>query len=249
MLPHRVLQRSTSHPSLSRKRQLQLSVPSLRLLFAYSNHLRPISSTRIFPRPILRVRQHRAYTQSMALNAASHNIPGEKTGPVTAAPPSLSAEAKGDILESASSDATGQSAPGKDGGDKAEGKKVKSEKELEKERKKAEKDAKFKAKKAAQAQAAGGAKEAGQPKESKKAKAKKEEALPEYVEETKPGEKKILKSLDDAYHKAYIPKVVESAWNDWWESEGFFKPELQPNGTVKEKGNFVIPIRKCQKSA
>lgn len=30
--------------------------------------------------------------------------------------------------------------------------------------------------------------------------------------------------------------------DDWWEKEGFFKPELQPNGEVKEPGNFVIPI-------
>src|SRR5207245_2324736 len=115
---------------------------------------------------------------------------------------------------------------------------VKTEKELEKERKKAEKDAKFKAKKAAQA--AGSSKEAAKaaPKEKKK---KEEEALPEYVEETKPGEKKVLKSLDDPYHKAYIHKVVESAWSEWWEKEGFFQPELV-DGKVKPAGSFVMPI-------
>ena len=67
----------------------------------------------------------------MALNAASHNVTGEKTGPVTTAPPSLGEDSKKDILESAGAEATGQSAPSKDGGDKDAPKKVKAEKELE----------------------------------------------------------------------------------------------------------------------
>jgi len=67
------------------------------------------------------------------------------------------------------------------------------------------------------------------------------EQIPEYVEETPKGQKKILKPLDDVFRKAYIPKVVESAWNDWWEKEGFFQPELV-NGKVKPAGYFVIPI-------
>ncbi|ORY15058.1 valyl-tRNA synthetase-like protein [Clohesyomyces aquaticus] len=164
----------------------------------------------------------------MAFNGASHNVAGEKTGPATGPPPSLSNEAKAALLGNADAETTGQSAPTK----------PKTEKELEKERKKAEKDAKFKAKKAAQA--AGSSKEAAKaaPKEKKK---KEEEALPEYVEETEPGEKKVLKSLDDPYHKAYIPKVVESAWSEWWEKEGFFQPELV-DGKVKPAGSFVMPI-------
>lgn len=172
----------------------------------------------------------------MALNASSHNITGDKTGPTTAPPPSLDADSKQAILEHANAEATGQSAPGQDGGDQDAPKKVKTEKELEKERKKAEKDAKFKAKKAAQASASGAGKEA----KEKKPKAEKE-VLPEYVEETPKGEKKVLKSLDDPFHKAYIPKVVESAWYEWWEKEGFFKPELKDE-KVKEAGHFVIPI-------
>jgi len=79
-------------------------------------------------------------------------------------------------------------------------------------------------------------------KKTKKKKGKEEEQLPEYIEETPKGEKKRLKSLDNPFTKAYIPKVVESAWNDWWEKEGFFKPEFQANGDVKPAGNFVIPI-------
>ncbi|KAJ4372269.1 hypothetical protein N0V83_004043 [Neocucurbitaria cava] len=174
----------------------------------------------------------------MALNASSHNVTGEKTTPNTAPPPALSEDSKKDILEAANADGMGQSAPGRENEKNVE-KKEKSAKELEKERKKAEKDAKFKAKKAAQA-APGAAKEGGAVKEKKKK--GNDEQLPEYVEETPKGEKKRLQNLDGPHTKAYIPKVVESAWYDWWEKEGFFKPELQPNGNVKEAGNFVIPI-------
>ncbi|PSN69580.1 valyl-tRNA synthetase-like protein [Corynespora cassiicola Philippines] len=116
-------------------------------------------------------------------------------------------------------------------------KKEKTAKELEKERKKAEKDAKFKAKKAAQASASKDAPKAA----GKEKKKKEEEVLPEYVEETKAGEKKVLKPLDGPFTKAYIPKVVESAWGEWWIKQGFFTPELK-DGKVKEAGHFVIPI-------
>jgi valyl-tRNA synthetase len=183
---------------------------------------------------------HDYTTVTMALNASSHNTTGEKTTPNTAPPPELSADIKKDIMGAAEADATGQHAPGREN-EKGVEKKEKSAKELEKERKKAEKDAKFKAKKAAAAQPAGGAKEGGAAKEKKK-KGKDEEQLPEYVEETPKGEKKRLQSLDGPYTKAYVPKVVESAWNDWWEKEGFFKPEFQANGDVKPAGHFVIPI-------
>lgn len=145
----------------------------------------------------------------MALNAASHNVAGEKTGPVTAAPPSVSDESKKALLEAANADGTGQSAPGREN-EKGVEKKEKTAKELEKERKKAEKDAKFKAKKAAAATAAPAAKEGSSKKEKKKG--KEEEQLPEFVEETPKGEKKRMRSLDDPHTKAYVPKVVESAW-------------------------------------
>jgi valyl-tRNA synthetase len=177
----------------------------------------------------------------MALNGASHNITGDPTVPVSGPPPPVEESSKQAVLEVAKADATGQSAPGKDGGDKEAGKKVKTEKELEKERKKAEKDAKFKAKKAAQA-AATGKEGAKAPAREKKAKAEKE-VLPEYIEETKPGEKKVLKSLDGPHQKAYVPRVVESAWYDWWEKEGFFKPEYKgPLDDTKNEPYFTIPI-------
>jgi valyl-tRNA synthetase len=148
----------------------------------------------------------------MALNASSHNVAGEKTGPITAPPPALSDDVKKDLLGAADVDGTGQSAPGRENEQGIE-KKEKSAKELEKERKKAEKDAKFKAKKAAATQAPDATKEGGaSAAKEKKKKGKEEEQLPEYVEETPKGEKKRLSSFDGPYTKAYIPKVVESAW-------------------------------------
>jgi valyl-tRNA synthetase len=178
-------------------------------------------------------------TPTMALNASSHNITGEKTGPTSAPPPAPSADVKKDLLDAAGADGTGQSAPGQEN-EKGVEKKEKSAKELEKERKKAEKDAKFKAKKAAAKDGEGAVKEGGAPKEKKK-KGKEEEQLPEFVEETPKGEKKRMQSLDGPFTKAYIPKVVESAWYDWWDKEGFFKPDM-PGGNVKSAGHFVIPV-------
>ncbi|KAF2482268.1 tRNA synthetases class I-domain-containing protein [Neohortaea acidophila] len=171
----------------------------------------------------------------MALNAASHNATGERTGPQSGQPPPPSNETKDAVLQAANGDLKGQNAPGQDGGDKSAEKKVKSEKELAKERQKAEKAAKLAAKiekqKALEA--------ASKPKQKEK---KTQEKLPPYVEQTPKGEKKILQPLDDEYHKAYIPSVVESAWMDWWEAQGFHLPEFKENGEVKDKGSFVISI-------
>jgi valyl-tRNA synthetase len=38
--------------------------------------------------------------------------------------------------------------------------------------------------------------------------------------------------------KSYDPKNVEQAWYEWWEEEGFFKPEM---GSTKPKFVIVIP--------
>ncbi|KAI9662360.1 MAG: valine--tRNA ligase [Bathelium mastoideum] len=176
----------------------------------------------------------------MALNAASHNIPGENTGPATGQPPSVSKETAETLVNASQQDPIGQQAPGRDGGDKDAGKKVKSEKELEKERQKAEKAKKF-----AEKQAKKQTQTSDQPskKQEKKQQSKETEVRPQYVEETPAGEKKILKSLDDADRKAYIPGVVESAWYAWWEKQGFFMPEYgQKALDVKDKGAFTIVI-------
>ncbi|KAK6203093.1 valyl-tRNA synthetase mitochondrial precursor [Scheffersomyces amazonensis] len=118
--------------------------------------------------------------------------------------------------------------------------KPKTAKELEKERKKAEKLAKFEAKKAKQA----GAKPKGD-EQPKKAKAKKEKApaapIPEFIDKTIPGEKKILVSLDDPAFSAYNPKNVESSWYSWWDKQGLFQPEFTETGDIKPEGAFTIP--------
>jgi valyl-tRNA synthetase len=112
---------------------------------------------------------------------------------------------------------------------------VKTAKQLENERKKAEKLAKFEAKKAKQAEKA----KATAPKPKKE---KKEIApVPEYVDPTKPGEKKILASLEDPAFKAYNPKNVESSWYNWWDKQGLFAPELTKDGQIKPQGAFTIP--------
>lgn len=81
---------------------------------------------------------------------------------------------------------------------------------------------------------------------SKEKKVKKPDAVAaeskDWVEETPAGEKKILKSLDDEFHKAYIPKVVESGWYSYWEKHGLFKPRTQEDGSLKPRGNYVIAI-------
>ncbi|KAF1986264.1 valyl-tRNA synthetase-like protein [Aulographum hederae CBS 113979] len=174
----------------------------------------------------------------MALNAASHNIPGEQTGPVTGQPPSLSDEASSSLIQASEKDPMGQQAPGKDGGDKEAGQKVKSEKELAKERAKAEKAAKFAEKQAKQKAASAGAADA--PSKAKEKKKVAKEAPPQWKDETPKGQKKILKPLDEVRY--YDPAKVESAWYDWWEAEGYFKPEFKADGNVKDEGYFVIPI-------
>jgi len=120
-------------------------------------------------------------------------------------------------------------------------KQEKSEKEREKERQKAEKLKKFEAKKT-QLQTNGDATASTKAIEKKKQEGKEHLDSADYFEDTQPGDKKILKSLDDKWHKAYVPKVVESGWYDWWEKQGFLKPQFSETGDVKEAGKFVIVI-------
>lgn len=49
-----------------------------------------------------------------------------------------------------------------------------------------------------------------------------------------------LRSFDDPNFKAYNPVAVESAWYDWWQEAGFFKPEFTKDGNIKDAGSFVI---------
>lgn len=64
----------------------------------------------------------------------------------------------------------------------------------------------------------------------------------DWVEETPIGQRKILKPLDGAHHKAYFPKVVESAWYSFWENQGLFKPRTEKDGSLKPKGKYVIAM-------
>lgn len=184
----------------------------------------------------------------MATNSSRGNPIAAADGPPVAnqTPPPVSAEAKAAIQETSTTGETGTHQAGQDAGaaSAAGTGKVKTAKELEKERKKAEKLAKFQQKAAAKQAAA----PAGQSTKVKEKKAKaEEEALPPYVEETTLGEKKRLRSLDDPYYKAYNPVAVESAWYEWWEKEGFFKPQFTETGEVKPEGAFtvVIPPPNC----
>ncbi|KAI0051297.1 hypothetical protein FA95DRAFT_1554638 [Auriscalpium vulgare] len=74
-------------------------------------------------------------------------------------------------------------------------------------------------------------------KKAKAEKEKKEEEAP-FVNTTPKGEKK---DLSQPMSSGYNPIAVESAWYDWWHAEGFFKPELGPDGHPKPEGLFVIP--------
>jgi len=70
----------------------------------------------------------------------------------------------------------------------------------------------------------------------KKEKKSKLEEKFEFKNETKKGEKKDVENIP--MPKEYHPKFVEAGWYDWWESQGYFKPE---NDSKKEKYVIVIP--------
>lgn len=112
----------------------------------------------------------------------------------------------------------------------------KSPKEVEKEKKKAEKLLKFAAKQAKKKAATNTGASQKKPKKKKEV-----EPIPEFVDKTVPGEKKVLVSLDDPALKAYNPANVESSWYDWWVKTGVFEPEFTDDGKVKPEGVFCIP--------
>ncbi|KAI0004740.1 tRNA synthetases class I-domain-containing protein [Xylariaceae sp. FL0662B] len=105
----------------------------------------------------------------------------------------------------------------------------------EKERQKAEKVKKF-----AEKQAKKNASNTATAKATKEHKNAGE--LSKYIEQTPYGEKKVLGSLDSPHHSAYIPGVVESAWDAWWTKMGFFEPEFTKDGRNLGPGAFVITI-------
>lgn len=108
----------------------------------------------------------------------------------------------------------------------------KTPKQLEAEAKKALKLAKFNAKQS---------KLQNEPKPIKKEKsvASIVQKPVEFVNVTPKGMKK---DVSGEFPPTFQPKAVEAAWYDWWESEGFFKPELTKDGKIKEQGSYIIPI-------
>lgn len=116
--------------------------------------------------------------------------------------------------------------------------KPKTAAQLKKEAAKAEKLAKFheKEKKMAEKKA----QNAGKQKEEKSAEKAKKDTVFEYVANTKIGEKK---DTSDEMPAAYSPRYVETAWYDWWEKEGFFRPEYGRDLRVPNpNGTFVVVI-------
>lgn len=106
-----------------------------------------------------------------------------------------------------------------------------------KEAKRLEKEAKYAAKAAKVTAAPANEKKAKV--EKVKEKEKVEEEAP-FVNTTPKGEKKDL-SLPMS-STGYNPIAVEAAWYDWWEAQGYFKPQLTADGKVKPEGVFVIPL-------
>jgi valyl-tRNA synthetase len=78
-------------------------------------------------------------------------------------------------------------------------------------------------------------------KKEKPAPAKKTEkpVEPLYQNTTPAGCKK---DMTQPMASSYSPRAVESAWNSWWEKQGYHKPKLQPDGSASPKGTYVIPI-------
>ncbi|VDN60925.1 unnamed protein product [Dracunculus medinensis] len=113
-------------------------------------------------------------------------------------------------------------------------KKPKTPSQLKKEAAKAEKLAKFRKKeqKLAELKASSASKQNED--------AQKTKEVIEYISKRKRGEKK---DTSVELPKAYSPKFVEAAWYDWWEKEGFFRPEYNSHvRKINSDGIFTIVI-------
>uniref|UniRef100_A0A915E3L5 Uncharacterized protein n=1 Tax=Ditylenchus dipsaci TaxID=166011 RepID=A0A915E3L5_9BILA len=98
--------------------------------------------------------------------------------------------------------------------------KPKTAKQLKQEEEKAKKLAKFEEKQKKLAAVA--AARDGESKIEKKINKSKSQAPVLYESNTKPGDKK---DVSGPLPTAYSPRYVEAAWYEWWEKEGFFRPE------------------------
>ena len=76
--------------------------------------------------------------------------------------------------------------------------------------------------------------------EGDKKKEKKTKEPEQVVIDTTPfGEKK---HLDNEFPAAYQPKYVESAWQAWWEKEGYYTPDLEKALKTEASDKFVMVI-------
>ena len=59
------------------------------------------------------------------------------------------------------------------------------------------------------------------------------------VDRTPEGEKK---RIGDVFPPSYQPKYVESAWQAWWEQEGYYAPDVQKGMASSSEEKFVMVI-------
>jgi len=167
--------------------------------------------------------------------AAFRAFPAPGPGPVTESAEGA-AEKLADLAVSAA--AGGADGDASDAAAKAAAKKAKKAAES------AAKKAKLEAKKAklAEMEAAKAAKEASGEAKPKKKKGGEKEADPADVAALAAARAVKLGDYKDPnvvpMAKTYDPKNVETAWYEWWEKEGFFKPTM---GSDKPKFVIVIP--------
>ena len=75
--------------------------------------------------------------------------------------------------------------------------------------------------------------------QQKNKKAKNLSNVKKYYDKTKPGDKK---DLSGEFPENYDPSYVESAWNDWWQKEGFFKVDLKDSLKKPRDKRFVMVL-------
>ncbi|KAG8933507.1 hypothetical protein FRC02_011707 [Tulasnella sp. 418] len=138
----------------------------------------------------------------------------------------------------ASSEPTNSSQPEGQPGLQPSGEAPLTKSAAKKDAKRAEKAAKFAAKTAAKVTSAGAASAPGKKKEKTQEPEKTVEQSTTFVNTTPKGEKK---DLSQPMAAGYDPIAVEASWYDWWNKQGFFSPQMGPDGKGKPEGTFVLP--------
>lgn len=76
--------------------------------------------------------------------------------------------------------------------------------------------------------------------EKKEAKAKKAKEPEQIFEDDTP--EGDFKNIDKCFPPAYQPKYVEAAWQQWWEKNGFYKPDVTKALALGPDDKFVMVI-------